>query len=795
MRFRGQGIGLMVVPGNAASSASWSSYWTPQKPIGGETPTAWYNERSGNELIDSLGGAPIDILTRVLKKSGGPGDASISDNTALDIGNSDFTFFAKVKSELATAAAYEYICGKLIAGSVSGRYGFIKDITTGNLIATVQTSGGNALVTSTTPFKPVSGWLFLLMDVNQTTKKLRFFINNVQIGADVDWTGTISTLDNKYKFWIGAGNDGTGAKTLQAFASFGDVGICKRILTPTEQTAAFNGNLPSNMLAHWDCAPREDTKIYDFSGNYYNLTGSGLLSLVEFSKQGSKQAQNKGYTLYTDFPNKEWQVPNLDSGSPFVGETPPAGYTEQGNYAGSLTGLNGGECYLILSAIDRSNTTVSSYLARRTDLQNYYYAPLPTYYHSAELSNKVFRSYFNSGYEGKWFWKTSNRLISDLVIYNTNKSGADYNTIIKWSGEDKMYKFDTVVGPHICAISADGSKVLKFDDVHTFSLSLDGGTTYPISLVTTLSNCSFGFICENGNIAFADNTKIYYSDDNLATYQECTTLGIDGNPYVPGTLNNFRPWDYPRKITIDGTDMVMWGAYITGGTAEFVNVNEWYTTDNFVTVKSCYKFGVSLPNLTARHIHSTNYFPDGDCVYVWTGDDMLDAVIRNQIIKGVYDTDTDTFTWTYIGGGDRTSIWEGISLITVGNYVYTVGETPAAYKGIRRILKSDIANLETNQERIFVPELYGYQLNVIDGMMVFTQGDFSVGGDLITFSEDYEHFFTKSFTELPKAGYSAYYLMGKLANGYFVFGFLQQGETVDNYTKGSTLLIKPSVIS
>ena len=101
----------------------------------------------------------------------------------------------------------------------------------------------------------------------------------------------------------------------------------------------------------------------------------------------------------------------------------------------------------------------------------------------------------------------------------------------------KGYYFTTAQN-HICHIKAN--KWLKFDNTNnTLYLSLDNGSSYPHALdLTGITDIiQYSKICENGTIIFAGQNKIYYSDDNLATYHESTVKDINGNTWTP--VNNY----------------------------------------------------------------------------------------------------------------------------------------------------------------------------------------------------------------------------------------------------------------
>ena len=179
------------------NSFSLSSYWNPLKPLGGETPSLWVkeNSRSGLTLTDSVSSPANDlsILLPYLYRNSSE-YAYINDNGALDIGGTDFTLCGWVNNTQAKSA-YRYFFGKHVSGGVAGRYGIYADITTGYFACSAQSSVGNKAITSTID-STTAGWKFLLMEVDQTALVLRFFIDNVQIGADLAYTGTFPAMGN-----------------------------------------------------------------------------------------------------------------------------------------------------------------------------------------------------------------------------------------------------------------------------------------------------------------------------------------------------------------------------------------------------------------------------------------------------------------------------------------------------------------------------------------------------------------------------------------------------------------------
>jgi hypothetical protein len=798
--------GSVAIIGNpvfgSSLGCSGGSSWSPSKVLGGETPTKRFISRSGLNLIDSLGGDPIPIQLPYFYKNAGNESLYVADNGALDIANNlgqnggvgdyGYTIAIWVKGAVATNASAAYIAGKNVAGGVNGRNGFDYG-TNSKYDFSLQSSGGYVNRESTVLITDQL-WHFLLGDINITTHKARFFIDKIQIGADVDFTGTFSQMSNAYETYIGAGNAAAGAGiSAVSRIAVSDTYIYPFILTTSQHEALFNRQVVLGAKAHWDCVLKADNVCLDLSGNGYHLTGTN--SLIEtkkkYSDAGSRQGLELGYTRYVDFPNKDIFVPYTDSGDELTGYT-PAGYTKDANYTGGAAFYNLCESYIAVPGLDRSSVTTCTYLARSTSIQNYYDSLNVSYVHANELSNYNLSNLFNDDYRGLLFTKITNRVLTDFYTYATNKTGVDYEKPIKYSGETNLLKFDVITAPHNCAVS--GSKVLKFDDVHTLSLSLDSGATYPITLLTTLSHIDDAFFYDNGNIGFSDNTKCYYSDDNLATYQESTVLGADGEAFIAGTLCNFRSWDADwKEVTTKGVKMRVWGAYITSGTSEFVNINVWKTIDSGVTIVSDYLFGYSEPALIARHIHPIRYDSVSDTFFMSTGD-SVPGYDRNNIMQGTYNAGTDTIDWVALGTGAAGSIWENTGFGFDVSWFYLACEgTSATTKGIKRLLRTDLANIATLQERIFISDKWIGGCLSNNGDIVVQHAGFS---DLISWSKDGINFITRSFPQFTLADtYGCYICKGYLDNGYYLFACLEDGETLDNYMKGSTLLIKPSVIN
>jgi hypothetical protein len=357
--------------------------------------------------------------------------------------------------------------------------------------------------------------------------------------------------------------------------------------------------------------------------------------------------------------------------------------------------------------------------------------------------------------------------------------------------DNLLFQCDVIVSPHIVAVN--GSKILKFNDADTLSLSLDSGVTYSITKVLSgISVIDYGFIFDNGNILFCSPTKCYYSTDNLSTYQESTTLGIDGQTFVPGTLCNFMPFSCELKeITVNGVKLHTWGAYVNAGTAEYVNINQWYTIDQGVTVKSGFKVGVSLPVINVRHIHFIKYDQFTNIFWMATGD-IIGDVINNYILNGTYNTETDQWTWVVFGYKpyDESAFYPIAGIAFDINYLYVCVEGPlegVMNEGVWRILKSDLINYDTHLEKILNVETTSM------GLVKYNQDWIVSNGwtNQLSFSKNGINWKTTTFPQLTTLEvWGGYICLGVLDNGDYLFQCVEVGETVYNYAKGATLLIK-----
>lgn len=180
-------------------------------------------------------------------------------------------------------------------------------------------------------------------------------------------------------------------------------------------------------------------------------------------------------------------------------------------------------------------------------------------------------------------------------------------------------------------------------------LSTDGGVTYSKSLsIPDVKIIRFIYLYKNGDVMFADHTKVYYSND-WKSYHESRILNQDGTVWTPkAAYDNFTcaHMDDVRSI-VNGVEVAVWGNYTTESDIQYSdNIKVWYSPDHGKTVKCCYVFNTSKTP-SARHVHAVDFQPDNNTFWLQTGDEEK----TSHWLKGKYNTSTDTWSWTRFADG------------------------------------------------------------------------------------------------------------------------------------------------
>jgi hypothetical protein len=709
----------------------YENSWNPEIVIDGETPNFWIKEdsRSGLTLTDSVAANNASILPAHLKNdTSGLCAFYVADNGALNVdNNADLTLFGWVKAETTNKNTYWRIMGKDVSGNTSGSYFFVAlGDGTGDLYAYIATSGGAYPVGGHIDDWTTQGWMHLLLEIDTSEKKARWFQNGVQVGSDTTYTGTFGSLGNEFEFCISGQNlsNGSGFSSAnKAPASFSDVGVIKAILTTEQKTDLIAGTIPDGCAAYY---PLNDLNGFDCSGNGLHLSKSYTdpnypltLSNIAFSQYGSKHPLNIGYSLFKKPGAMPIQVPyNTDGTVLSTPSTMPSGYTFSANFVGDLLNHNLASSMIQFTGDewDRSDTDLFCPSARVAilDFNGSFYnstnATTKKQWHISELNKNILNSYCKQGNYGRNWVKgdgntIDNRLnITDIFTYLTDKTGQDYSLLNTFCGDDgKSYYIEySFTTDDIVAVR--GTKILRFNHTsQNLELSIDNGATYPytISMSGLITSVDFAYIFSNGNILWAYDDKIYLSTDNLATKVVPTVTGADGNTFVPSTVDNWKTIFNVSNLSLYGyDDFLIWGCYSTTTPPCTSNMNVWLSKDNGVSIKSIWKGNYTAvqpagTGYSLRHTHGIYYLEGKDEFILLTGDSGAECAW----IKGKYNSTLDSWVWTLLDASETYCKSGGMAIYD--NYLYWGGDSPAPYNAAAfRCLYTDIG-VHENYQKLF----------------------------------------------------------------------------------------------
>lgn len=681
----------------------------------------YINERSGDTMVDTFGNNATLLFPEYNKLSTN-GPLYYADNGNLDINKaSGFTMCGWVNSKTTDKSSIRVFFGKGIGGTTAGSYHIGANITTGYFYVTLRRSSGPYTIESTVD-STTSGRKFLRMVVNNTTHVLKFFIDEVQIGSDLSIVGTVPTLASQFEFVVGGANNGVGSDNLSypAIAEISNVKIYPFELTPEQGTILFNEDYVVGAIADYPLAGNG----IDCSGNNYHLNG---VEEYTYSTTGSKRMLDKGYTIWERTDSKDIYIPFKMDDTPISSPGLPTGYTKYKDFYPTTDGIN--LFPFIIRMVgenwDKSDVTKFNDFARNSI---YYNSSYPTEWNSAELNQFTINNLCTPEHIGKIFIKAENNSINyhDRVLeffsYATVKSGSDYSSVLRYTHD--LSVMPTIItdyyysSTHYAAIKED--KILAFNDsTGELSLSLDGGDTFAITKSSSLTTITFAWIFDDGNIMFCDGTKVYYSNDNLLTYSESTVIGIDGNPFVPSSVDNFIPLNDNKSFTIEGIEHKVWGNYSINVATEYININVWHTLDGGKTVKSIYKANTTLTPTAvkpARHVHSINWNSINSTLLLQTGDSTNEC---NWIECSSLDNFTNSFVWNVIKSGTNTSHFKSTGGGFSSTAFYWIGDVTGniSKNGIWKANYTYIAD-ESYYKQIFSTTMNGGNMYAASGIYI-----------------------------------------------------------------------------
>jgi hypothetical protein len=756
--------------------------------------------RTGLSLTDSISENNATLLFPYVNRTTIGLVGSVEDNGALDIGATDFTLCGWVNDQSLTNASVYIFFGKQVQGSLAGRYGFYTAPNDRKFHGFAQSSGTTIDIASTV-VSNTAGWKFLLLDINQATKKIRFFIDNVQIGTDSTFTGTFPAMDNKYKFRLHGTNTTAGTSADSFVGHSCDIRVYNRLLTVDERAILFTKGNVDTVKAHW---PMTTLSCFDISGNNYHPTFASLSGAsIKYSQYGSNSGLSNGYDLYKSYALPNIHIPHVSNLSSITPTGLSAGYYNSKSVL-NIDKLHNLYDSMILFAndfFDRSNTTIWNDYARAAT--SFFDVNNPKAWHISEMEINTIKLYANPGYLGMFYpvFYGDREYLKELFVYTTDKETTELKSALQYSKNYEAYHNIDYYFDARNIVATRDNYMLIFDSARYVQISIDGGVNILRQVDLGAANViQFAYIYANGNILFGTQTKMYYSHDLLQTFTESTVLDINGDPFVPSTYDNFlriTPDDY---FTINGIEMPVWGVYSNSGGTIAENINAWYTIDGGVTVKSFFAFIGTGAATDVTHIHAINKAPDGS-FWMQTGD-SYSANLTSRWYKCIYDIALDTWVVTLIKSGSYTDPWKTTGFVFKNDMVIYSSDTDVDVTrlGIFQVNYTDIEDA-TKYDRIYntnnngklasnavLSSILGNDTNII--------ATYWSGTKVIAISTNNgKSWFTHELTGGPvidaiaNSGYITIYPPNSA--GYHLISIKEHGETYsNNFRLGTVLMLK-----
>ena len=574
--------------------------------------------------------------------------------------------------------------------------------------------------------------------------------------------------------------------------------------------------------------------VYDIGTNATKLNiglTTGSAANKTYSIYGSTLPITRGVSIY----NKVVRIANLyvpysSTGAATI--TPPTDYLkirDNPAVAGRLIDVDAlidfdysdvGEAIKI--SLKRDDTTVFEDVART----GYYDAANAYRWHISELNRELLTSYYKTNYKWMVFphWEANSvetrGNIDELLITSADQSPTSRNAALSYTGdygwvtltdageaylmenEDFYYRVisDSIVGQQ-------DDYILKQDGT-TLYLSINGGSTYPYSkTITGLEFIQFFYAWANGNISFADRGKMYLTTDNFSTVTEVIPKDVNGDDFAALPGENYWEMIVSRPVFIGGNEIKVFTNYgnFFPSVGRYNETNIWYSVDNGVSWKSSYLFGeYTWGGFTSgdagnaqsvRHGHGVGFNPADNSFWFHSGDGTDECII----MRGTYNSGTDTWTWTKTygdndGGSDTYANGTWYKIVGtrfLNDYIYWGGDsaTPAR-KGVFRCLVSNFANT-ANYVKLggsggqYI-DLYNVGLDFIGSEMKSS----SPITRIIVTSKDAEVFNTRQLNIGLSGDKVLLTLKGKTSDGWFTADIQEYPYSVANMRSGSTLFIK-----
>ena len=563
------------------------------------------------------------------------------------------------------------------------------------------------------------GWVECFVEIDSVAKTAKCKFRKQ---SDQSVVGTDLNL-NIAAFTFSASNNASGINMQSAIAAFADFKKFSAIKSASQcQDNTYSTDLQFFYPTIYDAT--------DVSSSAYHLIRTNATPIsAKYYSDISQYCLKYGYSVWRslyktdDAGYDDIYVPNTINGATITRViNDAAGYARVKieEHQGSLSSHNLADSFINIPLVDKSDATRFSAALRSSVFYN---AVVTTLWHPSELNYDYLLTVTNDGYKGMFFPKISdnsayNRMyLTEILNYATNKTLSGLRSVLSYTRDLSWYHSIDYYFSDDNIRAQRGSKALSFNfTTKVLSLSTDNGTTFPITLnlngILTVVNDAY--IYANGNISFADDHHMYLSTDNLSTYNEVSVIGVDGNAYISiNTYTDFRPFNTEGVTYFGETEVRVWGNY----QFDTQEINVWFSKDSGATVKSIYRIDCSLNQYA--HCHSVNYDSVGDCIYMQFGE-----AANSMVIKGVYDAQLDSWSFTTVGVGE--DYYRVAGMAFYGDRIVINGDKTNGYIPDRYgIWILDRANLNDFSKKVKANYLYNYNqqlainlLSEVDGQII-----------------------------------------------------------------------------
>jgi len=287
---------------------------------------------------------------------------------------------------------------------------------------------------------------------------IRAGTNTIRLQYAAANAGSVSKADGPYLFilynkrlWIRpVDTDDSDASILNIIATVApDITTANNLTTTTTTVKIFSNTLVSTLfmgsiidgVITW-----QQKQVFNNTSHAINLLNNDvtLFTTIGNSNYGKEVAFPNGYSKF------------LDDGYKYI-----SGDAKYHNLANSFISFTN-------AIFDKSDALIYKDYARSSV---YYDAANPKRWHISELDRSVLNSYLQADYYGRIFVKVTDnsysdrKLLKEVLVYTTNKTGADFNSVLTYCGDTDVNNYVYVHSPYdeVFKVTAVTDSVFKFN--------------------------------------------------------------------------------------------------------------------------------------------------------------------------------------------------------------------------------------------------------------------------------------------------------------------------------------------